>query len=91
MTHWSVLVSTKNTNTTLYKTADGGQHWAISQPEADFQRLQDVQFLSGPTGWAIGFNIPADVSTMSDSDTVSSPVKTSDGGRTWQAVTYDVS
>ncbi|MGO8949609.1 MAG: hypothetical protein ACLQUY_18555 [Ktedonobacterales bacterium] len=88
VTHWSVLVTT---NTTLYKTADGGQHWAISQPMTDFERIQGMQFLSGTTGWAIGFNIPADHSSMSDSDTVSSPIKTSDGGKTWQTVTYYVS
>jgi photosystem II stability/assembly factor-like uncharacterized protein len=90
MTHWSLLVIT-NRNTILYKTADGGLHWAISQPRADFQRIQDMQFLSATTGWAIGVNTPADLSSMSISDTVSSPVKTSDGGKTWQTVTYDVS
>jgi photosystem II stability/assembly factor-like uncharacterized protein len=91
MTHWSVLATTNTVDTTLYKTADGGQHWAISQPKADFQRIQDVQFLSGVTGWAIGLNIPANHSSISDSDTVSSPVNTSDGGKTWQAVAYYVS
>ena len=91
VTHWSVLVITNTTNTTLYKTADGGQHWVISQPKANFQRIQDMEFVSGITGWAIGLNIPADHSSMSDSDTVSAPVKISDGGKTWQAVTYDVS
>ena len=88
MTHWSVL---DTTNTTLYKTADGGQHWATSQPKADFQRIVGMQFLSATTGWAIGYNIPANVSSMNDSDTVSSPLKTSDGGQTWQAVNYVVS
>jgi photosystem II stability/assembly factor-like uncharacterized protein len=91
MTHWYLLVTTNTTNVALYKTADGGQHWAISQPKSDFQRIQDVRFLSGTNGWATGVNIPSDHSSMSDSDTVSSPVKTSDGGKTWQTVTYDVS
>lgn len=88
MTHWSAF---DTLNATLYKTTDGGQRWAISHPQADFQRIEGVQFLSDTTGWAIGYNIPADHSSMSNSDIVSSPIKTTDGGKTWQTVTYDIS
>ncbi len=86
-THWSFLTDTS----ILYKTVDGGQHWTTSQLKTAFQRIEQVQFLSSTIGWAIGNNIPANGSFMGDSDTVTAPVKTTDGGKTWTALSYNVS
>ncbi len=87
MTHWSMLPESG----VLYTTADGGQHWTIIQPHDAFQRILDVDFLTSSTGWAIGDNTPANGICMCDLDTVTTPVKTSDGGKTWKAMPYDVS
>lgn len=86
VTHWSLLTE----SAVLYQTADGGQHWTTSHPKTDFRRILDVHFLTNSTGWAIGDNTPANGPFMGDSDTVTSPIKTSDGGKTWKTVTYTV-
>lgn len=55
-----------------------------------YQRLGSVDFLTSTTGWAIGDNANLKGAFAGDSDTVTAPLFTSDGGKTWAAVVHTV-
>jgi photosystem II stability/assembly factor-like uncharacterized protein len=59
--------------TLLYRTADGGTHWAKLSPSGNFQNVSHLDFVSDQVGWAISSPSPGS----------SSVLKTADGGQTW--------
>jgi photosystem II stability/assembly factor-like uncharacterized protein len=79
-THGWVLdhAFTPTATTRLYTTIDGGIHWMKLTPGANFQNIQELDFVSDSVGWAIG-------TTASDTYIL---LKTIDGGRTWTQINY---
>ena len=65
----------------LYSTSDGGQHWTKLSPGPDFKQVTDLSFVSSITGWAIGRL----------SNTSSSLLRTTDGGKTWTPIPFSIS
>ncbi len=61
---------------TVGETSDGGQHWLLINPSANFRNISQLDFVSAQEGWAISAATPA------------APVllKTMDGGQTWVQV-----
>jgi photosystem II stability/assembly factor-like uncharacterized protein len=62
--------------TLLYSTSDGGAHWLKLSPGASFNHIAQLDFVSATLGWAISSPTP----------TVSSLLKTVDGGRSWTTI-----
>ena len=60
-------------------TSDGGQHWTQLPANQNFRGVTTLDFISSDLGWAIG-----------RSDTGPLLLKTVDGGRTWENVSYVV-
>jgi photosystem II stability/assembly factor-like uncharacterized protein len=67
--------------TTLYRTSDGGAHWAKITPAIAASIISVVQlnFVSTETGWALGY-------TSQPPNTLL--FKTADGGETWTQVLF---
>jgi photosystem II stability/assembly factor-like uncharacterized protein len=76
MQHWWAT-----DGTILYRTNDGGGHWIKLSPGNSFNRISQLDFVSGETGWAISATGPNS----------SSLLKTEDGGRTWTAIFSTIS
>jgi photosystem II stability/assembly factor-like uncharacterized protein len=64
----------------LYRTSDGGQHWAKLSPGANFKQITNLSFVSSTTGWAVG----------GQSDASSFLLKTADGGTTWTPIPISI-
>lgn len=64
----------------LYRTSDGGQHWAKLSPGANFKQITNLSFVSSTTGWAVG----------GQSDASSFLLKTADGGTTWTPISISI-
>lgn len=62
--------------TALFQTDDGGNHWRTLSPSASFKHITRLDFTSDTVGWAIS----------SSTSTVSTLLKTADGGRTWSSI-----
>ncbi len=62
--------------TTLDETSDGGQHWLLINPSANFRNISQLDFVSAQEGWAISMATPAAPLLL----------KTMDGGQTWVQV-----
>ena len=60
----------------LNETSDGGQHWTVITPSANFQHISQLDFVSAQEGWAIS-TATADAPVL---------LKTMDGGQTWVPV-----
>src|SRR5260221_7261908 len=65
--------------TTLYRTSDGGAHWAKITPviPASITAFAQLNFVSTGVGWALGYT-PEAANTLL--------FKTTDGGQTWTQV-----
>jgi photosystem II stability/assembly factor-like uncharacterized protein len=67
--------------TTLYRTSNGGISWQHLSPNASFENIAALDFVSDTLGWAIS-SAPSNVSTL---------LKTVDGGRTWTPIRSTIS
>lgn len=65
----------------LLKTRDGGQTWATVKTEVDLNKLNDLQFFSANSGYAIE-------ATPSSSTPDARIVRTTDGGAHWTTVPF---
>lgn len=65
--------------TTLYRTSDGGAHWAKITPviPSSITAFAQLDFVSTGIGWAVGYTSEAANTLL---------IKTTDGGQTWTQV-----
>jgi photosystem II stability/assembly factor-like uncharacterized protein len=67
----------------LYRTVDGGQHWATLQANVAFDGITELRFTSPTRGWALQGPNGASEGVAG----VVSVLRTDNGGRTWVQVT----
>lgn len=79
MQHWWT-VSGQNNNTLTY-TSDGGQHWATITPGGAFNTVSYLDFISPASGFATAGGI---------TDLPATLLHTTNGGHTWQQISYQV-
>ncbi|HKD75642.1 MAG TPA: hypothetical protein VKB76_09115 [Ktedonobacterales bacterium] len=73
--HWWVIGGQNYNN--LAMTGDGGQHWTTITPGGAFNSLNALDFVSATTGWAYDTSSPL-------------LLQTTDGGHTWQKITFRI-
>jgi photosystem II stability/assembly factor-like uncharacterized protein len=81
--HWAVF----DENGVLYQTHDGGQTWSQAKVTSSFRRLNGVHFLSPTEAWGIGDNDTYREGFKGAQSDLTVPVRSSDGGITWRAIT----
>ena len=81
---WDVLTMQRGwgvgaNGATLNRTSDGGKHWTLITPRANFRDISQLDFVSAREGWAI-----------STPPYPAAPVllRTGDGGKTWERASY---
>jgi photosystem II stability/assembly factor-like uncharacterized protein len=83
--HW--LVSGESV---LSRTDDAGKHWQTLQLPQGYHYIENVSFVSDQEGWGIGRSLSTNQAVSSRQMLTTGLIHTTDGGKTWEKVNYQI-